>query len=260
MFPGLTILISFGVVTLLLVGLWLLSVRLRDASIIDPFWGAGFVVIAVTAAAYNQASAPRSWLLVALTTLWGLRLSIHLLQRNWGHGEDRRYVAMRQKHGRRFWWVSLFTVFLLQGVIMAIVALPLQIALTKDQPTLLGFLDLAGLLLWAVGLFFETVGDWQLQRFQANPANAGQVLDRGLWRYTRHPNYFGDFCVWWGLYLIAAAGGAWWTAFSPLLMSVLLLKVSGVTLLESTITTRRPEYASYQSRTSPFFPWPPKQV
>jgi steroid 5-alpha reductase family enzyme len=146
----------------------------------------------------------------------------------------------------------------LQSLLLWIVSLPLQVAALRATPNLLGWLDALGISLWAVGIFFETVGDWQLARFRSDPANRGRVFDGGLWRYTRHPNYFGDFCVWWGLYVVASAGGAAWTVFSPLLMSVLLLRVSGVGLLESTITERRPEYAAYQARTNAFFPGVPR--
>jgi steroid 5-alpha reductase family enzyme len=164
---------------------------------------------------------------------------------------------MRDHHGPRFWWVSLLTVFLLQGVILWIVSMPIQVAMVMASTKPLGWLDLVGVALWGIGLFFEAVGDFQMARFQADSQNTGRVMDRGLWRLTRHPNYFGDFCVWWGVYLTAASAGASWTIFSPLLMSFLLLKVSGVTLLEKTITDRRPDYAAYQARTSSFLPWPP---
>jgi steroid 5-alpha reductase family enzyme len=238
--------------------LWMIGTGRRDASIVDPFWGAGFVLTAWLAWWLNAPAPSRVLLLLSLTTAWGLRLSIFLLWRNWGHGEDRRYAAMRDHHGPTFWWVSLFTVFLLQGAILWFVSLPLQFAAALNLANPLGWLDAAGTLVWAFGLCFEAVGDWQLARFKANPANRGKVMDQGLWRYTRHPNYFGDFCIWWGLYLIASAGGAAWTIFSPLLMSFLLLKVSGVTLLEKDITDRRPDYAAYQARTSSFLPRQPR--
>jgi steroid 5-alpha reductase family enzyme len=167
---------------------------------------------------------------------------------------------MRRHHGDRFWWVSLFTVFVLQAVIAWGVSFPIQAAMVGRSTAPFGWLDGLGLAAWSVGLFFEAVGDLQMRSFQADPRNRGQVLDRGLWRYTRHPNYFGDCCVWWGLYLVATAGGAVWTVFSPLLMTWLLLKVSGVTLLEQTITERRPAYSEYQQQTSAFFPWPPRGV
>ncbi|MFN0052310.1 MAG: DUF1295 domain-containing protein [Planctomycetales bacterium] len=245
-------------VLLVLTILWIVSVVRRDASIIDPFWGLGFVLVIWNSVWRCAAPEPRVWLLAGLTTAWGLRLSLFLGWRNWGHGEDRRYAAMRAAHGRRFWWWSLFSVFFLQGVILWFVALPLQIATAENAANPLGWLDLAGFGIWLGGFAFETVGDWQLARFKADPRNAGKVLDRGLWRLTRHPNYFGDFCVWWGLYLIALSGGAAWTVGSPLVMSILLMKVSGVTLLEQTIVDRRPEYAAYQARTSAFFPALPR--
>lgn len=242
--------------------LWLLSLARRDASIVDPFWGTGFIVVTWFALFTLPAAqdVTRSWLLATLSTIWGMRLSLYLFWRNWGHGEDRRYRAMREHHGPRFWWVSLLTVFLLQGVILWIVSMPIQVAMVTAATKPLGWLDLAGVVLWIFGLFFEAVGDFQMARFQADPQHADRVLDYGLWRLTRHPNYFGDFCIWWGLYLIAASAGATWTIFSPLLMSFLLLKVSGVTLLEKTITDRRPEYTAYQAKTSSFFPWPPRKA
>ncbi len=253
-----TLLISLVAIMLSMVVMWIISLIRRDASIVDPFWGMGFVMTAWLVALLNAPATIRVWLLVGMTTVWGIRLSLFLLWRNWGHGEDRRYVAMREKHEKRFWWVSLLTVFLLQGAIMWIVACPLQVAGSIQADNPIGWLDMLGALVWTTGLFFETVGDWQLARFKADPSNKGKVLDSGLWRFTRHPNYFGDFCIWWGMYLVALAGGAGWTVFSPLLMSVLLMKVSGVTLLESTITDRRPEYAVYRKRTNAFFPGMPR--
>ncbi len=253
-----TIFTNLSVILLTLSVLWLISVARRDASIIDPFWGLGFVIVALLSAFLNPPTSPRDLLLAVLTAVWGLRLSLFLLWRNWGHGEDRRYAAMRAKHGKKFWWVSLFTVFLLQGVILIFVALPIQVAATINQPGRLGWLDAVGIVVWSVGVFFEAVSDWQLASFKANPDNAGKVMHRGLWRLSRHPNYFGDFCVWWGLYLVSAAGGAQWTIFSPIVMSLLLMKVSGVTLLETTITDRRPDYAAYKTRTNAFLPGPPR--
>lgn len=253
-----TLLTTLAVILLLLLALWLVSLIKKDASIVDPFWGTGFVVVAATAWLLNQPEQTRPLLVLALTTIWGLRLSLFLLWGNWGHGEDRRYAKMREHHGRRFWWASLFTVFALQGFILWFVSLPIQTLIVKNATSSLGSIDLAGVGMWLVGLLFESIGDWQLARFKANPANAGKVMDRGLWRYTRHPNYFGDFCVWWGIYLMSAAGGAWWTIGSPLLMSYLLLKVSGVELLESTIADRRPDYAAYQARTNAFIPGLPR--
>jgi len=241
-----------------MLALWLVSLAIKNVAIVDVFWGLGFILIAAVAAACNGPPTARVQLLLAMTSLWGLRLATYLLYRNWGKGEDRRYGEMRKHHGERFGRVSLVTVFLLQGVLLVWIGLPLQVAAVAKSAAPLGLLDGVGALLWFVGMTFETVGDYQMARFQSERANEGRVMDRGLWRYTRHPNYFGDFCVWWGLYLTAAAGGAAFTLLSPLTMSLLLLRVSGVALLEQTIGDRRPDYAEYRRRTSSFFPWPPR--
>ena len=240
--------------------LWLLSLRLRDASIVDPFWGAGYVLLAWLGWMSSEGAGPRRALALALVTAWGVRLSLHLLLRNAGKGEDPRYQAMRAGHGERFWLVSLFTVFGLQGALMWVISLPLQAALAADEPARLGILDGAGAALWAAGFLFEAVGDWQLARFRRDPASRGRVLDTGLWRYTRHPNYFGDALQWWGLGCLGLAAGAPWTLVSPVLMTVLLLRVSGVSLLEKDIAERRPAYRDYVRRTSAFFPWFPAKV
>lgn len=238
--------------------LWALASLIRDVSIVDPFWGTGFVIVAWATVLRVETPVARVLILAAMSTLWGLRLSIFLLVRNWGHAEDKRYAAMRAKHGSRFVQVSLFSVFWLQAVILWFVALPIQVAVIRNASQPLSAFDATGIAIWAVGVFFETVGDAQLARFKSHPDNAGKVMDQGLWAWTRHPNYFGDFCVWWGIYLVAAMGSAGWTILSPLVMSWLLMKVSGVTLLEKTIGDRRPDYAEYKRRTSAFFPRPPK--
>jgi steroid 5-alpha reductase family enzyme len=250
------LLVNAGAIALFMAALWLVSLWRRDVSIVDIFWGLGFVLVAWLTYLLGSGDAGRRCLLVLLTTVWGLRLAGYLAWRNHGKPEDYRYRAMREAYGPRFRWISLFLVFGLQGVILWTVSLPLQAGQASSAAW--SWLDAVGVLVWSFGFFFESVGDIQLARFKADPAHRGQLMDRGLWRYTRHPNYFGDFLVWWGLYLIAAAGGAWWTAFSPLLMSVLLLRVSGVALLERSLATRTPGYEDYVRRTSAFFPWPPK--
>ena len=241
----------------LMTAVWLLSLARKDASVIDPFWGLGFLLVTVAACVLNGL-VPRTAFLLILVAVWSLRLSVYLLWRNWGHGEDRRYVTMREKHGPGFWWVSLFSVFLLQGVILWFVSLPIQVAGARSLSTRFSALDIAGTVIWGVGLFFEIRGRLAIGAVQKRAREFGCVMDRGLWRYTRHPNYFGDCCVWWGLYLVCVAGGAWWTILSPLFMSILLLKVSGVSLLESTIGERRPGYDAYKARTNAFFPGPPR--
>src|SRR5262245_16254353 len=238
---------------------WVTSLVKRDVSIVDIGWGLGFAGIALLTFARTDGWEPRRLLITALTVIWGARLGVYLLCRNWGQPEDFRYQRMRRRYGERFAWVSLVGVFGLQGVLMWIVSLPVQVAQTAAEPAHWTALDLAGIVLWSVGLFFEAVGDRQLSRFKADPANRGQVMDGGLWRYTRHPNYFGDFCVWWGLWLIALATGAAWTAIGPALMSFFLMRVSGVPMLERGMEKRRPGYAEYVRRTNAFFPWSPRR-
>ncbi len=253
--------VSAVAIALLMLTTWMISGLVKDASIVDLIWGFGFVLVVWTVLYFSAPVGTRGWLLVILTTVWGLRLSIYLTKRNLGKGEDFRYQEMRRKHGDRFFVVSLGTVFGLQALLMWVISLPLQSGIANSDPGLgVSLLDGAGTALWTVGLFFEAAGDWQLARFKADPANHGKVMDRGLWRYTRHPNYFGDLCVWWGFYLIAAAGGAWWTAVGPILMSALLIRYSGAGLLEKTIGKRRPGYDEYVRRTNGFFPGPPRKA
>lgn len=255
----------FGATATLVAGcmfaMWLLSLALRDASIVDIFWGCGFVVIGVASFLWtDDGSSARRGLITALVSVWGLRLAGYLLRRNAGHGEDPRYQAMRRHWGARFPWVSLVTVFALQGILMWIVSLPVQLTLAAPGGSL-GLLDTLGVALFALGLFFESVGDWQLARFKADPANAGRVMDRGLWRYTRHPNYFGDFCAWWGIFLVALGGpNGLWSIVGPVVMSFFLMRVSGVPMLERSIHKRRPDYVEYAKRTSAFFPLPPRHT
>jgi steroid 5-alpha reductase family enzyme len=242
---------------LLVAGLltWLLSVKLRNVAIVDTLWSLMFVLAACVYAAASTPLGPRAQLLLALVTIWGLRLALYLGVRTYGHEEDRRYQRIRRRNDPGFAWKSLYLVFGLQAVLAWIISLPLLGGIVGDESPL-GVLDYAGAGLWLLGFYFEAVGDWQLARFKADPANAGQVMDRGLWGLTRHPNYFGDFCIWWGFGLMALSAGAWWSLVGPVLMSVLLLRVSGVTLLERDIGKRRPGYDEYIRRTNAFFPGP----
>ena len=249
---------AFAVAALMAL-LWLVSLARADASIVDIAWGPGFALVGLIAALVGDGAPARRWLVAALAGLWGLRLGAYLAWRNHGKGEDWRYRAMRAHHGSAFRWKSAYVVFGLQGALMWFISLPLQVAAAAPAPASLGALDALGLALFALGFHFEAVGDWQLARWKADPANAGRVMDQGLWRYTRHPNYFGDACVWWGLYAIAlATPGGWLTLLSPALMTFLLLRVSGVVLLERGLAKRRPEYADYVRRTSAFIPLPPR--
>jgi steroid 5-alpha reductase family enzyme len=241
-------------------GLWLVSLVVADASIVDILWGMSFVVVAWVTALVADGAEARRVLLVVLVSVWGLRLSGYLAWRNLGEGEDYRYQAMRERYAPRFWIISLFVVFGLQAALSWVVSLPVQGGQVPADPDGLVLLDYVGIVVWAIGLAFESIGDWQLARFKADPANLGEVMDRGLWRYTRHPNYFGDFLVWWGLYLVALATvDAWWTVVGPLVMSVLLIRVSGAALLERSLRKRRPGYEDYVRRTSAFFPRRPRR-
>lgn len=253
------LLVSAAGIAVLMFGTWLVSLKLRNASIVDIVWGLGFVVVAWLVRLTVDGDDARQWLLTAMVTVWGLRLAVHLFMRNHGQGEDFRYRAMRKHHGDRFPLVSLVTVFLLQGVLMWVVSLPVQLGQADATPKI-GVLAVIGIVAWAIGLFFETVGDAQLKAFKADPANSGQVMDRGLWRYTRHPNYFGDACVWWGIALVAAETGTGAIGLiGAVVMTILLTRVSGVPLLEKSLNKRRPGYAEYVRRTSSFLPRPPKK-
>lgn len=250
-------------IVVVMLATWLVSLPLRNASIVDPIWSLGFVVVGwVTFISQHQhVDALRTGVLLAFVTIWGVRLSLHLFIRNVGHGEDYRYKAMRKKHGAKFWHVSLRTVFLVQGVLMWIVSLPLQFGIGTSSKTSWWLLPLVlGAIVWLIGFGFESIGDAQLKAFKADPASAGQVMDRGLWRYTRHPNYFGDATVWWGIFLVSlgAGGWAWLGVIGPVVMTTLLRRVSGVTLLEKSLVKRRPGYEDYVRRTSPFLPRPPR--
>jgi len=247
--------VILGVMTLL----WVVSLILKNSSIVDIFWGAGFVVVVWIAFALTpQGYDLRKWLISLLVTVWGLRLTLHILIRNWGKPEDFRYQKWREENGKSWWWRSFFQVFMLQGIIMWIVSTPLLAAQISPTPARLGVLDILGILLWGFGFYFEAAGDAQLTRFKSDPANKGKVMNRGVWQYTRHPNYFGDSAQWWGFYLIAASAGGWWTVFSPILMTLLLVRVSGVALLEKTME-KRPGYLEYKARTSAFIPWFPRK-
>jgi len=238
---------------------WIASLIQRDASLVDRMWSVLIAGAALVYAAMLSAHGTRATWMLAVVLAWGVRLSLYITIRNWGHGEDRRYQAIRARNQPNFGFKSLWLVFGLQAVLAWIVAMPFLVGLPGAAP--FGPLDAIGLVIAITGFVFEALGDAQMARFQADPSNRGQVMDRGLWRYTRHPNYFGETCVWWGLWLMAVAGsglaGAW-TILSPLMMTGLLLKVSGVTLLERDIGERRPAYRDYIARTNAFIPGPPR--
>lgn len=245
-------------IAILMVTTWVVSVVIKNASIVDIVWGLGFVAVSWVLAWRIDGDSGRQMLLAVMVGVWGLRLGGYLAKRNLGHGEDFRYVLMRKRWGAKFPVVSLFTVFVLQGVLMWLVSLPVQFG-SGDATPGVGPLAVIGILVWAVGLAFEAIGDAQLARFKRDPANKGLVMDKGLWRYTRHPNYFGDALLWWGIGIVGAETGSGVIGLiGPVVMTVLLTRVSGVPMLEHSMAKRRPGYTEYVARTSGFIPRPPR--
>lgn len=243
-----------------MMGAWMLSLARRNASIVDSFWGPGFIVVALVTVLTVDPVPWRSFLILGLVAVWGGRLSTYVTARNWGKGEDWRYRKWREQAGQSFWWRSYFKVFVLQGILLVVVSSPIIASATRGAPTHPTALDIAGLLLWTFGLTFEAVGDAQLARFKKDPNHRGKVFDRGLWKYTRHPNYFGETVLWWGIFLIAVSSPiTYWSVIGPITITFLLLRVSGVRLLEKGLTRNKPGYEEYIRRTSAFFPWPPRK-
>lgn len=250
--------IGAAILTMMIL-VWIWSLVAKNSSIVDIFWGLGFVLLTwLVSMVTPQGYLPRKELLATLVTIWGLRLALHIYIRNYGKPEDFRYAKWREEHGTRWWWVSLCQVFLLQGILMWILMAPLIAAQTSGFPAILTPLDTIGAVIWIVGFLFEAVGDLQLMLFKTNASNRGKLLTSGLWKYTRHPNYFGEAALWWGYYLVALAAGGWWTIFSPILMTFLLLKVSGVAMLEKTMKSKS-GYEEYMERTNAFLPWFPRK-
>jgi steroid 5-alpha reductase family enzyme len=249
-----------GTALIAVLGMWLISILLRDVSIIDMAFAA--IIWGLVLVAWQQADAggPVPTLIIVLVSIWALRMTVYLVRRNWGHGEDPRYTRLRSwvQAGWPFHWLALRQVFLLQGVVIWVLTLPQQIAMVTGSGSTLGPLAFIGLGLWALGFLFETVGDWQLARFKAEPDNRGKVLDSGLWRYTRHPNYFGELTQWWGLFLIASeAPWAWCGVLGPLLYSHLVINVTGQATLDKKLAREKPGYEDYIRRTSGLIPRPP---
>lgn len=251
-------LLGLAAIAILALAAWIMGSLRRNVTVVDSFWPMFFLAATVTYATQVATPGPRAALVLGVVALWALRLAGHLTWRNHARPEDHRYQAIRRNHEPHFAWKSLYLVFGLQGVLAWVISLPLLAAIGGQQP--LGMWDAAGVALWLTGMVFEGVGDLQLARFQARPENRDRVLDHGLWRYTRHPNYFGECCVWWGYYLMAGSAGGWWSIASPLLMTYLLYKVSGVALLERDIHERRPAYRDYIARTNAFLPGPPHRA
>jgi len=250
--------LNLAAVMAMMVCAWILSLIIKNAGIADIFWGLGFVLIAWLTFFLADGYHSRKILLAVLVSIWGLRLAAYIGLRTRGKGEDHRYQTWRAQHGNNFWWVSLFNIFGLQGILLWVISLVVQAGQIASEPEGLGWMDVSGFMIWTIGFVFEAVADFQLYRFKADPVNRGKVMDRGLWAYTRHPNYFGESLIWWGIFLITlSTPNNLWTVISPVTITFLLLKVSGVTLLEKTMVEKRPAYRAYKENTSAFFPWFP---
>mgnify|MGYP001063089185 CR=1 FL=1 len=251
-----TALIILALITLL----WIWSIFIKNVSIVDIFWGFGFVVVNAFYVFMSGELNDRKILILILVTIWGLRLTFYLAYRNIGKGEDFRYQEFRRTYGpKRYWWFSFFQVFLLQGALIMIVSLPLLGISSSASTGALNALDYLGMLVWLVGFTFEAGGDFQLARFKSNDKNKGKVLQTGFWKYTRHPNYFGDAAVWWAYAIFSVAAGSYWQIIGSVVMTILIIKVSGVSLLERTLKDTKPKYRDYIQKTSSFFPWFPKK-
>ena len=251
---------ALAVIIIFMTLLWIVSAIIKNVSIVDLFWGFGFVLVSVFYFLKSDGVYARKIIVMALVAIWGLRLSVYLAWRNYGKGEDFRYRNFRKKYGeKRYWWISFFQTFLLQGILMWLISAPLLGAQFYGDNKALNILDYTGIIFWITGILFEAGGDFQLAAFKADPANRGKVLDKGFWRYTRHPNYFGDSSVWWGYGFFCLAAGSYLPALGSLLMIALIIKVSGVALLEKSLKEQKPQYKEYIEKTSSFIPWFPKK-
>jgi steroid 5-alpha reductase family enzyme len=251
------LLLGLVVILLFFTMLWALSIRLQNTSIADAGWGPGILVIGLAYYFSSDGFPLRAQLTLLLLAIWGLRLGAHLGMRNRLEGEDYRYVKWRDEYEDSWWWFSYVKVFLLQAVIAWIVSLPIYFAIVSLTPAALGLFDYLGVLVVIAGIVFESLGDEQLRRFRADRANKGKVLDTGLWKYTRHPNYFGEALVWWGFGLIGVATGGLPGLIGPVILTYLLIYVSGVPLLEASLITKQ-GYIQYVGRTPAFLPLPPQ--
>lgn len=249
-----------SIILILVTLLWIWSVFIKNVSIVDIFWGLGFVVVNTFYVFMSGELNARKIVILTLVCIWGFRLAIYLAIRNIGKGEDFRYQEFRQNYGpKRYWWFSYFQTFLLQGILIMIISLPLLGINYNNSNGNLQILDYLGIIIWIIGFTFETVGDFQLSNFKRDSKNKGKILHTGLWKYTRHPNYFGDSAVWWAYGIFSIAAGSYWQAIGAVIMTLLILKISGVSLLEKTLKETKPQYKEYIQKTSSFIPWFPKK-
>lgn len=254
--------VNLALIIAVMLGLWGLSLRLKDVSFVDGVWPLAMLFLALVTWPQTEGDATRSALLLWLVAVWAVRLAWHLLKRWHGNGADGRYteiVESQEKKGWSFGKTALLFVFLPQGALAWLTSLPTQLGQVAAVPPV-GWIGWIGAAIVVFGIGFESIGDSQLSAFKRDPANKGQVLDTGLWHYTRHPNYFGDACVWWGLWLIAAETG--WIGIAsvagPIFLTFTLTRWSGIGITEKSTAKSKPKYADYIARTSAFIPWPPK--
>jgi len=247
------------IILILVTLLWVWSVFIKNVSIVDIFWGLGFVIVNAFYVFMSGELNTRKILILGLVSIWGLRLAIYLAYRNIGKGEDFRYQEFRRNYGpKRYWWFSFFQTFLLQGALIMIVSLPLLGINSSTSSGDLKILDYIGIIVWLIGFTFEAAGDFQLARFKRAIGNKGKVLNTGFWKYTRHPNYFGDSAVWWAYAIFSISAGSYWQIIGSVVMTLLIIKISGVALLEKTLNDTKPKYREYIKKTNSFFPWFPK--
>lgn len=254
-----TVLITEIIFIIIYMIIWFfISQLLRRNDIADIAWGPGFIVTALSAMIYSNGTTQRGFIGLFLVSLWALRLAIHVFLRNRGKSEDARYKKWRQDWGKQAVIRAFFQIFLLQGLLIIIISLPVTLIITSKQNSL-GVFDFLGICIWLTGFFFEAVGDYQLMKYKKNPENKGKIMSQGLWRYTRHPNYFGEVVLWWGIYIIALSVPQGWAAIlGPVTITFLILKVSGIPLLEEKYKDN-PEFQTYKRKTSAFFPLPPEK-
>lgn len=248
------------IILVLVTLLWIWSVFIKNVSIVDVFWSIGFVVVNAFYIFMTGELNARKVLVLTLVSIWGLRLAIYLAYRNIGKGEDFRYQEFRKYYGtERYWWISFFQTFLLQGGLIMIISLPLLGISSSASSGDLNMIDYFGIVVWLIGFVFEAGGDFQLMNFKKNIENKGKVLNTGFWKYTRHPNYFGDSAVWWAYAIFSIAAGSYWQIIGSIIMTVLIIKISGVSLLEKTLKDTKPQYRDYIKKTNSFIPWLPKK-
>ncbi|MFA8450030.1 MAG: DUF1295 domain-containing protein [Bacteroidales bacterium] len=253
----LTFFLGFIGILILSIILWIISIPLKNVSIVDPFWGIFFVVAGII---YNIPSPhnPQGNLILILLCIWAFRLFLHLIIRNGTKKEDYRYQNFRKRYGKKYWWKSLFQTFILQAFLAWVISIPIFISQIVIERFYI--LDYFAILLWLVGFAFESISDLQLSEFKKNKQNKGKVLNTGLWKYSRHPNYFGNACIWWAFGLFALDYNTIFVLISPIIMTILLMKVSGVSLLEKDLMKNKKGYSYYIQTTNSFFPWPPKKI